>query len=112
MQEAVSWARAKTSLSTVLFMSDRASQEFSNVTHIMFLTLLPTLFRGLDFLWAFNTPRHGEGVCDGVGAGIKPMIYTFMNKQPRIPTVGEVINFLRGHTKDWPIRGKHAKFKE
>ena len=112
IREAVAWAQAKTGVSTVLFISDRASQEFSNVTNLMFLTTLPTLFPGLLFLWAFETPGHGKGVCDGLGAAIKLMIENWMIQQSRSPTVPEVVAFLWKHTKGVPVRGKYAKYKE
>ena len=113
VQEAIAWAQAKTGLHTVLFISDRASQEFSNVTNLMFLTLLPTLFAGLLFLWAFDTPGHGKGVCDGIGAAIKFMIENWMQTLGRLPSVDEIIQFLWNHTKNKPIRApKYAKFKE
>jgi len=92
---------------------DRASQNFSNVTNLMFLPLLPTLFPRVLFLWAFDVPGHGKGMCGGIGAAIKLMIENFMIRQEGgYPDVDTIIEYLWRHTKAKPLWGKYAKFKE
>ena len=62
--------------------------------------------------WMFTEPDHGKSHCDGLGAGIKTMLYDWFTSLERMPTPTECVKYLWDYTKGVPIRGKYAKYKE
>jgi hypothetical protein len=111
IQDAVTWAMRKGGVAQVLYLSDRARREFSNASIMMWLSNHEKKF-GLGAEWMFTEPDHGKSDCDGLGAGIKTMLYERFGTLERMPTPHECVQFLWDHTKGVPIRGKYAKYKE
>ena len=111
IQDAVTWAMRKGGVAQVLYLSDRARREFSNASIMMWLSNHEKKF-GLGAEWMFTEPDHGKSDCDGLGAGIKTMLYEWFGTLERMPTPHECVQFLWDHTKGVPIRGKYAKYKE
>ena len=111
IQDAVTWAMRKGGVAQVLYLSDRARREFSNASIMMWLSNHEKKF-GLGAEWMFTEPDHGKSDCDGLGAGIKTMLYEWFGTLESMPTPHECVQFLWDHTKEVPIRGKYAKYKE
>ena len=57
-------------------------------------------------------PEHGKSDCDGLGAGIKTMLWQWFAQCEVKPNPEECVDYLWQHTKGVPIRGKYSKYKE
>ena len=110
--DSVSWAASKGGVSRVVYISDRSPHEFSNSTTLRAMHD-HVATHGVPGEWVFDMENHGKDLCDGIGAGIKRMLYNWCLTLRQCPTDAMCIQYLWDHTKGRPIRSeKHAKFKE
>ena len=111
IHDSVTWAMRKGGVTEVLHLSDRARCEFSNASIMMWLSNHEKFF-GVCGEWMFTEPNHGKSDCDGLGAEIKTMLYEWFGTLGRMPTPHKCVQFLWDHTKEVPLRGKYAKYKD
>ena len=77
----------------VVWIFDRAPQEFSNALNLWYLSGSRELHR-MHGECVFEMPGHGKGPCDGIGAGLKRMLGLWAKKRTTIPTVNECVDYL------------------
>ena len=101
----------RTGVTRALYFSDRARQEFSNAT--LFLELSHHAARyGIQGEWIFQVEYHGKAVVDGLGAGIKRLLYRECTASSKIMSPVEAVQRLQQRTKSRLVRGRFAKFTQ
>ena len=91
-------------------ISDRASGEFSNATILLAMSDMKKQF-GFEGRWVYTVEGEGKSVCDGLGGGLK-RILRGGSVTNALETPGACAAWLKTATKNTPVRGKYATYKE
>ena len=105
------WMKNRTGVTRALYFSHRARQELSNATLFRELSYHETRY-GIQGEWIFHVEYHGKAVVDGLGAGIKRLLYRECTTSSKIMSPVEAVQRLQQRTKSRPVCGKFAKFTQ